>query len=302
MQYFVTSVDCGSFHAAAHVLITTQPNVSKVVKSLEEEMGMTLLMRKRSGVFVTPEGERIYQYALNVLKNFKVLSELKEKRDEGKLAVCSVPGNQLATLLAKFYQSRLAKKILIQFWEGSFEDLMVKVHRRNAEIGFLYLPKRNQTVFESQIRAKGLEFCELAKLPLYVFLGKENPLAQKEKITEKDVRELKMVQREEEKDSLYSHLGMIKENVFYQNEHRETLYTNSEYFLLQLLKNTDYCLVGSSFLKEEYEEYGICAIPIRGNENEVSFGYVKRRRDALSDIAQEFLQYLMTQIEWEKKE
>ena len=35
LQYFVVSVDMGSFHSAAEVLITTQPNVSKIVKSLE---------------------------------------------------------------------------------------------------------------------------------------------------------------------------------------------------------------------------------------------------------------------------
>ena len=36
LQYFVVSVDMGSFHSAAEALITTQPNVSKIVKSLEE--------------------------------------------------------------------------------------------------------------------------------------------------------------------------------------------------------------------------------------------------------------------------
>ena len=44
LQYFVVSVDMGSFCSAAEVLITTQPNVSKVVKSLETELNMILLI------------------------------------------------------------------------------------------------------------------------------------------------------------------------------------------------------------------------------------------------------------------
>ena len=55
LQYFVVSVDMGSFCSAAEVLITTQPNVSKVVKSLETELNMILLNRDRSGVTLTKE-------------------------------------------------------------------------------------------------------------------------------------------------------------------------------------------------------------------------------------------------------
>ena len=68
LQYFVVSVDMGSFHAAAEALITTQPNVSKIVKSLEEELDMVLLNRNRNGVTITPQGESIYMYAIEVLK------------------------------------------------------------------------------------------------------------------------------------------------------------------------------------------------------------------------------------------
>ena len=73
LQYFVVSVDMGSFHSAAEVLITTQPNVSKIVKSLETELNMTLLKRNRNGVTPTKEGEIIYTYSIEVLKNMRII-------------------------------------------------------------------------------------------------------------------------------------------------------------------------------------------------------------------------------------
>ena len=78
LQYFVVSVDMGSFHSAAEALITTQPNVSKIVKSLEEELNMTLLNRTRSGVTITPQGESVYMYAIEVLKNINIINEFKK--------------------------------------------------------------------------------------------------------------------------------------------------------------------------------------------------------------------------------
>ena len=39
LQFFVVSVDMGSFKAAAETLYTSQPHISKTVKTLEENLG-----------------------------------------------------------------------------------------------------------------------------------------------------------------------------------------------------------------------------------------------------------------------
>ena len=90
LQYFVVSVDMGSFHSAAEALITTQPNVSKIVKSLEEELNMTLLNRTRSGVTITPQGESVYMYAIEVLKNINIINEFKKGQNIDVLSISSL--------------------------------------------------------------------------------------------------------------------------------------------------------------------------------------------------------------------
>lgn len=67
LDYFVTSVKEGSFKAAAVVLYTTQPNVSKTVKALEEELNVTLFKRNPHGIELTMEGKRVYEYAVEIL-------------------------------------------------------------------------------------------------------------------------------------------------------------------------------------------------------------------------------------------
>ncbi len=299
LQYFVTSVDLGSFHAAAEALITTQPNVSKVVKALEEEMGMTLLVRNRSGVTMTRDGEQVYRYALNTLKNFEMLSSLREEK-EGNLIICGTPSNNLSTLLAEFYSSKTDGKIRMELREGNFEDIVAWVHRRSAELGFTYISRRNQAVFEGRLRKKGLEFHVLAKTSLFLFCSDKNPLFDRLYVWEKDLEAVKLVQRREDVHSLSNHLGVLNGDVLYKADRQELAYTNSDHFLVQLLKRTDYCSIDSSFLKDKYKEYGIKAVPIRGSENSVSFGYIKRIRDSLSEPAKEFIGYLEEQIRKER--
>ena len=69
LQYFVVSVDMGSFQNAAKMLYTTQPHVSKTVKALEEELHLKLLNREARGVKMTAEGKKVYDYATLILKN-----------------------------------------------------------------------------------------------------------------------------------------------------------------------------------------------------------------------------------------
>ena len=54
LQYFVICADVRSFSKAARVLYTTQPNVSKVISSLEKELGRKLVERSSRGLRITP--------------------------------------------------------------------------------------------------------------------------------------------------------------------------------------------------------------------------------------------------------
>ena len=56
LQYFVTCAQTGSVSEAAKILYSTQPSVSKVVKALEDSLGMQLFERLPRGIRLTPQG------------------------------------------------------------------------------------------------------------------------------------------------------------------------------------------------------------------------------------------------------
>ena len=49
LEYFVAASEKGSFNKAAECLYTSQPNVSKVILSLEKELGRELFVRNSKG-------------------------------------------------------------------------------------------------------------------------------------------------------------------------------------------------------------------------------------------------------------
>lgn len=61
-QIFLKTVACGSFTAAAREMNFTQSGVSHAIGSLEEELGVPLLIRSHGGVTPTADGRELMPY------------------------------------------------------------------------------------------------------------------------------------------------------------------------------------------------------------------------------------------------
>ena len=58
--YYVAA--CHSFTKAAELLLSNQPNVTRVINNLERQLGCRLFLRSNRGVTLTPEGEKLYRH------------------------------------------------------------------------------------------------------------------------------------------------------------------------------------------------------------------------------------------------
>lgn len=75
LKYFLEIVETGSFTRAAASIHIVQPALSRQIRSLEEELGTTLLIRHGRGVVVTEAGERFKERAEALLSQINRLPE-----------------------------------------------------------------------------------------------------------------------------------------------------------------------------------------------------------------------------------
>ena len=61
MRYFVTVVDENSFTEAAEKLFISQSAISQQIKALEEELGVSLMIREKRKFTLTPAGAYFYR-------------------------------------------------------------------------------------------------------------------------------------------------------------------------------------------------------------------------------------------------
>jgi len=67
LEAFITLAQVLNYTKASQILHTTQPNLSKMIVNLEQEIGVQLLMRNKRDVHLTPAGRAYYEDVKNIL-------------------------------------------------------------------------------------------------------------------------------------------------------------------------------------------------------------------------------------------
>jgi DNA-binding transcriptional LysR family regulator len=123
LRYFVEVVRQQSFTVAAEQMFVTQPTISKMVKSLEDEIGSPLLLRDGRQMVLTDAGRIVYQRGQDVLAAYAQLqAELNDldKLGRGELTIGIPPmGGSLFTPAIAAFRQRYPKVELKLFEQGS---------------------------------------------------------------------------------------------------------------------------------------------------------------------------------------
>jgi DNA-binding transcriptional LysR family regulator len=86
LKYFESIVRNKKFTKAAEELHISQPSLSNIIKSLEEELNCTLLERSTREIIPTTSGEVLYKHACKLLNNFNnIYKEMEDVKEFGEL-------------------------------------------------------------------------------------------------------------------------------------------------------------------------------------------------------------------------
>ena len=82
-RIFYVVAQCRSFTRAAELLKNNQPNITRCMKNLEQELGCKLFHRSNKGITLTPEGQRFYRRVAAAVEQLQLGEE--EIRRDGSL-------------------------------------------------------------------------------------------------------------------------------------------------------------------------------------------------------------------------
>ena len=191
LKYVTTIANIGSISEAAKRLFVSQPSLTKAIKELEKEMGITIFDRTNKGITVSKEGERFLGYARQVLEQAALLEEQYKSQSGGKkqFSVSTQHYSFAVNAFVELLKGAEIDQYDVSLRETQTYEIIDDVAHMKSEIGLLYYNDFNRPVLEKLIHTNELTFTELFTAHPHIFIGKTHPLAHKEVVSMDELEE-----------------------------------------------------------------------------------------------------------------
>lgn len=189
LKYVITISKSGSMHTAADELFITQPNLSKAIKDLETEMGITIFNRTNKGVLLTDDGTKFLSYARQVVEQANLLEDIYKNKESIKriFAISSQHYGFVVNAFVKLVETLGKDTYEFSLRECKTYDVINDVKDGRSELGVIYFSRFNSEIMKKVISSNGLSYEFLFEAKPHVLLSKNHPLANKERLTLDDL-------------------------------------------------------------------------------------------------------------------
>ena len=294
LQYFVVCAQTGSFSDAAKVLYSTQPSVSKVVKALEDALGMQLFERLPRGIRLTVQGQKVYQYASRITNEISVLENMATHGMTKWIRVSLNPSSWFANQFVDFYNETYEKNYHFQLTTAGVRSVMDRVRDYVDDIGFVYILSQQKENFLHEISRNKLQFVPMYETDVVFYPGKETELydSGKSKVELKDLDGVRFIQNYQDE---FFDIGSVHEESFQWKDIDISVLTNSDYIMEKMLKNSRVSNVSGSYLSEN-KTGTTPGILLNMGDSKVLFGYIVHKGEKIVESVQELIDFLMVQL------
>lgn len=146
LEYFCAVVEAGSLKRASDIVLIGQPQLTKVVKQLEETLKAPLFLRSSKGVVLTKAGDQLYQFSKQIL----------QKANEAEFSIMSAGDKLSGTIRVGTYDSiaryffpdflkylkATAPDLKIFLETGRSADIFKKLKNKSLDIAVIVKPEQ----------------------------------------------------------------------------------------------------------------------------------------------------------------
>ena len=183
-------IEVGSFTKAAELLGYTQPAMSQMIASMEKELSIKLLYRSRYGIQLSPEGERLYPFMKNTVRQYETMKQAADEirgLENGIVrigTVSSVSCHWLPGIIRQFWEKY--PKIRVVLHQGDYTSIPEWVRTGAVDFGFVN-PKA----------VRGMETMPVKSGEFRAVVPEEHPLAKMKSVSLRDLAQEPFLMLEE---------------------------------------------------------------------------------------------------------
>lgn len=294
LKYLIAVVNSGSINEAAKKLYISQPTLSKAIKELEREMGITILKRTSTGIVLSPDGAEFLSYARQITEQVELLENkyLDMPYQEQLLSVSTQHYSFSVDAMVRMIKLHGGDKYQFSLRETRTYEIIDDVKNLKSEIGVMYMNNFNEKILTQLLKENHLTFELLFTARPHVFISKTNPLAKKEKVTLEDLEPYPRLSFDQgEHSSFY-----FSEEILSTLHSPKNILVSDRATIFNCMIGLNGYTISSGILSEELNGTDIIPVPL-DVDDEIKVGWVTNNKAQLSRVAKLYLEELVKTIE-----
>lgn len=190
MKYAVEVAKAGSLNKAAQTLLIAQPNLSRSIKELEGELGITIFDRSSKGMKLTLEGEEFIGYAQNILHQIEQMEKMYKDTSVPKQRFSiSVPrASYISEAFARFSCQLSPESAEVFYKETNSQRTIRNLLENDYRLGIIRYAENYDQYFRAMLDEKELNYETICEFTYQLLMSCEHPLAPKTNIAFDDLR------------------------------------------------------------------------------------------------------------------
>ncbi len=191
LEYFCTISELENFTRTAEVLHVSQPSVTKAIKSLESELGVTLIDRRQKHVCLTEQGKVFLMHAQRIMQDaaFARKDMMRYRADMQGMIHFGMPpmieGYLFPELFTKFQEHFPEITLDVQEFSDS-DEVRLRAEKGDLDFGIVLGEADEQPEHEMMIMRDRMILC----------LPPGHPLAAKEEVSFHDLQHEKFIMQQ----------------------------------------------------------------------------------------------------------
>lgn len=185
MKYAITVAKTNSINKAAEELFVGAPAMSRAIKELESNLGVTLFERSAKGMFLTSDGKLFVQYAKKVLKEVDDIENIFKSTSNKteKFSVCVPQASYIAKAFTDFsvkVGTNAETELLYKVGEADY--VLNSVLKEDGRLGILRYAEQNESYYRSLTDEKGIVGELITEFSYVLLMNKNSSLNSKKTI------------------------------------------------------------------------------------------------------------------------
>ncbi len=292
LEYFNALAEMLSFTQVAHKFAVSQPTVSYAIKRLEEHYDCDLIAREAShrSISLTTEGEILKAHAQYILDEFLTLDRAIDHAKNNRTHIGLPP-----IIRSKVFSKLLDEKEIIRFISnfhlvsGGSNELLSKL--LSGKIDFSLLGSVNPLVHPN------LQVKLLHQQEFFIFVSKENPLAEKKEISFEEAAEYPFILLEKG----YTHMRAFQNLSEKSKKKPEVPFYFSDVQTIGQLVSSNIGITLMTEFPVFQEMEGLVKIPLVPEDKEIFYIQYAYLKSAMLNQEVQKLIRILDELSWEEE-